>query len=60
MIGQVKPFTGGVPANRLEMFNECMLMLIMYSFMCFTDFVPDLETQYTVGYVSCGLVMFHL
>ena len=40
MIGEVKPFKGGVPANRLEMFNEVVLMLIMYTFMCFTDFVP--------------------
>ena len=60
MIGHVKPFTGGVPQNRLEIFNECMLMLVMYTFMCFTDFVPDLETQYQVGYVSCGLVIFQL
>ena len=60
MIGQVKPFKGGVPANKLEMFNESMLMMIMYTFLCFTDFVPNLETQFTVGYVSCGLVMIHL
>ena len=60
MIGHVKPFTGGLPQNRLEIFNECMLMLVMYTFICFTDFVPNLETQYQVGYVSCGLVMLQL
>ena len=60
MIGQVKPFIGGVPANKLEMFNESILMMIMYTFLCFTDFVPNLETQFTVGYVSCGIVMLHL
>jgi hypothetical protein len=60
MIGHVKPFTGGLPQNRLEMFNECMLMLVMYTFMCFTDFVPKLETQYQVGFVSCGLVIIQL
>ena len=32
----------------------------MYTFICFTDFVPNLETQYQVGYVSCGLVIFQL
>ena len=60
MVGHVKPFKGGVPANRLEIFNEVILMLIMYTFMCFTDFVAYLETQFAVGYVSCGLVVFHL
>ena len=56
----MKPFKGGVPANRLEIFNEIVLMLIMYTFMCFSDFVPLVETQFQVGYVSCGLVVFHL
>ena len=32
----------------------------MYTMMCFTDFVADLETQYKVGFVSCGLVVGHL
>ena len=32
----------------------------MYTMMCFTDFVADLETQYKVGFVSCGLVVSHL
>ncbi len=32
----------------------------MYTFICFTDFVPDKLTQYYVGYVSCGLIVAHL
>ena len=44
----------------METFNEIMILLIMYTMMCFTDFVADLETQYKVGFVSCGLVVGHL
>lgn len=35
-------------------------MLILYTFICYSDFVPLLETQYQVGYVSCGLLLLHL
>jgi hypothetical protein len=44
----------------METFNEVVLLLIMYTMMCFTDFVPDLETQYGIGYVACSLVVAHL
>ena len=44
----------------MEMFNECMLLLIMYTMMCFTDFIPDVQMQYKVGYISCGLIVGHL
>lgn len=56
----VKPYSGGLPANRMELFNEVMLVSIMYTMQCFSDFIPDPETKYYVGYVSCGLVVFHL
>ena len=44
----------------MEMFNECMLLLIMYTMMCFTDLVPDVRIQYKMGYISCVLVVGHL
>ena len=28
-------------ANRVEVFNECTILLLNYLLMCFTDFVPD-------------------
>ena len=59
-INYLRPFSGGTPANRLETFNEVLLLLIMYTMMCFTDFVADLETQYSIGYVSCSLIVGHL
>ena len=60
LIGYVKPFAGGVKANTLEMFNECVLLLIMYTMICFTDLVPTIEIRFGVGYVSCALVLIHL
>ena len=27
--------------NRLEFFNETMIMMVMYCMICFTDFLPD-------------------
>ena len=60
IIGYVKPFKGGSFANKMEMFNECMLLLIMYTMMCFTDLVPDVRIQYKMGYISCVLVVGHL
>ena len=43
VIGYIKPFAGGVKTNAIEMFNECILLLIMYTMICFTDFVPSVE-----------------
>lgn len=60
VIGYIKPFAGGVMANALEMFNECVLLLIMYTIICFTDFVPTIEIRFRIGYLSCALIMIHL
>lgn len=35
-------------------FNEVKLIFIMYHIVCFTDFIPDPETRFLVGY-SCIL-----
>lgn len=43
-VAYVRPFSGGALASRMEMFNEIVLVFIMYTMICFTDFVPDLET----------------
>ena len=34
-----------LPSNRLELFNSIMILLMSYSFMCFTSFVPDPEAR---------------
>ena len=44
----------------MELFSECILMMIMYTMMMFTDFVPDLDTRQYIGYASIFLVAIHL
>ena len=43
-----------------EYFNESIIMLSLYTFMCFSDFVPDPVMQLNIGYASCLLVLTHL
>ena len=43
-----------------EYFNETIIMLSLYTFMCFSDFVPDPVMQFNIGYASCLLVLTHL
>ena len=35
-------------------------MIVLYTFMCFSDFVPLPETKFTVGYITCAIVAVHL
>ena len=46
--------------NTIEYFNEAMIMMVMYCLICFTDFVPDLETRSLMGYVCEFFVIFHI
>ena len=34
-------------------------MLILYTFLCFSDIVPDPETRFEVGYFCCFFVSLH-
>ena len=45
--------------RRMELFNEVILVCVLYTMMCFTQFVPEVETKEKVGYVSSGLVALH-
>jgi hypothetical protein len=45
--------------RRMELFNEAMVTLIMYSIICFTDFIPDINIRYQLGYVSIILICIH-
>ena len=44
----------------MEYFNEFILMMTMYSILCFTPFVGDLYTQFYMGYVTITIVCLHL
>ena len=40
--------------------NEIAILLILYTLMCFTDFVPDALTRYDMGKVFILLVSLYL
>ena len=56
----IKPFKGGRKQLKKEIFNEIAIMFVSYTVMCFSDFVPDPETRFYIGYVSIGIVCLHL
>lgn len=35
-------------------------MLVLYTMMCFSPFIYDVQTKYNIGYVSNGFVALHL
>ena len=43
-----------------ETFNEVTLFFVMYSIICFTGFVEDVEIKYNIGYLSIFFVSSHL
>lgn len=46
--------------NRSAIANECVLMLLMYMFMCFSDFATDDEAQSTIGFLLIFTVISHV
>lgn len=42
------------------MINEIVIMIVMYNFICFSAFVPDIESRQKVGYLCILLVALHL
>jgi len=44
--------------NRLEMFNEVMIMIQSYHLFIFSDFVPNDTTRYRMGAVLIALTIF--
>ena len=44
-------------ATKVEVFNECTQVVLLYGLLLFTDFVPDPNTRYLIGWTYCG-VMF--
>ena len=45
--------------HRMEIFNEIILVLTLYTIMCFSDWLSDVELKMKIGYVACALVSFH-
>jgi hypothetical protein len=43
--------------NRLEMFNEWTVLCCTLHMMTFTDWVPDVDAQYTMGWSMIGVLV---
>jgi hypothetical protein len=46
--------------NRMEIFNELCLLGCSYFLFTFTDFVPDTQTRYLLGWAFVGLAVFNI
>ena len=43
----------------MEVFNEIVLLLLLYTYLCFSDWLRDADLQLSIGYVSCALIAIH-
>lgn len=59
LLGHLEPFETRFQ-QRLEMTNECCLMLFIYPLFCFTPFVSSPERKVEMGFICCGIVAFNL
>ena len=41
--------------NKIEVMNECTLILLAYGLICFTEFVPEPEDRYKIGWGYIGI-----
>lgn len=46
--------------NYLEIFNEVCILAIVYCMLLLTDFLPDPEIQYDIGYGIIALTGFNI
>lgn len=58
-IGNVSPFKIKI-ANKIEIFNEVCIMLTMYNFLCFSDFVPDIHVKIGIGFFCISFVALQI
>jgi hypothetical protein len=43
----------------MEILSECIIMIEVYCFMMFSDYLKDVDRKYEIGYIACALVFFH-
>lgn len=41
----------------LELFNEVMILVACYHLMCFSDFIIDADTQFSMGYSFVAVIL---
>ena len=56
IVGWNRPFDS-FTANTMEIFSECISIVCLYSFLLFTDFVPEARTRYECGWAFMGAVI---
>ena len=47
-------------ATKMEVFNECTIIVLHYGLMCFTDYVPEPSTRYQIGWPYIALFLSNL
>ena len=55
----IKPFDDP-DMHRRTVFNEVFTVYLMYHFMCFTPFLPDMSTKILVGFSFCYLEVAYI
>jgi len=46
--------------NTMETINEVVTVLVVYTIMCFTAFVPDPTTRRLVGFAQIGVICLYM
>lgn len=54
-----RPMEGGTPANRMELLNEVTIIFVLYTMICQTDWVPNDDVRFGIGFVTCGIISAH-
>ena len=55
-VAAVQPFADPV-LNQLDLVNETVILLITYFMIIYSDFVPDIETRFLMGWCNLVLIM---
>jgi len=58
-LGETNPMTSLLD-QRMEYFNEFAIMATIYTLPLFTDYVPELETRYSIGWVSILIALIQI
>ena len=45
---------------RMEYINEIVIIFVLYTLMCFSDYVKDEDVKYNLGYVPGILIAAHI
>ena len=59
IIGNIIPYRT-ISKKHMEIFNEIILMFVMYTIICFTPLVSDIEVRFMIGYICMLSIATHL